>query len=89
MRLEVQATGLRAYRERRGLTQRELAQAIGVSQNYIPALESGVRRPGPRLRQLLMQFFGCHFEDLFRVVMVSADGNIEQVLAPQQQKRVG
>ena len=55
MNLEVRATGLRAMRQKHGLTQRELAQSLGVSQNYIPALESGARKPGPQLRQLLMR----------------------------------
>jgi len=81
--LEVRATGLRAMRQKRGLTQRELAQALGVSQNYIPALESGVRKPGPQLRQLLMRHFGCSFEELFQVVMVNPETSQEQVLTPQ------
>jgi len=85
--LEVRAAGLRAMRERRKLTQRELAHTLGVSQNYIPALESGARRPGPRLRQQLMGFFGCDFEDLFQVVMVSPEGLPERVLGPQEEKR--
>jgi hypothetical protein len=45
--VEVRATGLRGMREKKGLTQRELARNLGISQNYIPALESGARRPGP------------------------------------------
>ena len=44
MNVEVRATGLRAMREKKGLTQRELAHNLGISQNYIPALESGARR---------------------------------------------
>ena len=51
MNVEVRATGLRAMREKKGLTQRELAHNLGISQNYIPALESGARRPGPKLRR--------------------------------------
>ena len=39
--VEVRATGLRTMREKKGLTQRELAHNLGISQNYIPALESG------------------------------------------------
>ncbi len=87
MNLEVRATGLRALRQRRGLTQRQLAHALGVSQNYIPALESGARNPGPQLRQLLMRHFRCNFEDLFQVVMVNPETASEQVLGPQGQKR--
>lgn len=87
MNLEVRATGLRAMRQKRGLTQRELAHALGVSQNYIPALESGARNPGPQLRQLLMRYFRCNFEDLFQVVMVNPETSSEQVLGPQGQRR--
>jgi transcriptional regulator with XRE-family HTH domain len=68
MNVEVRATGLRAMREKKGLTQRELAHNLGISQNYIPALESGARRPGPKLRQALIKFFNVNFEDLFEVV---------------------
>jgi hypothetical protein len=46
MEVEVRESGLCAMREKRGLTQQRL-QDVGVSQNYIPALEAGSRRPGP------------------------------------------
>src|SRR5438046_4153207 len=69
MNVEVRATGLRAMREKKGLTQRELAHNLGISQNYIPALESGARRPGPKLRQALMKFFTANSENSFRSVL--------------------
>jgi transcriptional regulator with XRE-family HTH domain len=87
--VEVRATGLRAMREKKGLTQRELARNLNISQNYIPALESGARRPGPKLRQALMQFFKVNFEELFEVVMVNAEGSKEQVLQPREERRAG
>jgi transcriptional regulator with XRE-family HTH domain len=86
MNVEVRATGLRAMREKKGLTQRELAHNLGISQNYIPALESGARRPGPKLRQALIKFFNVNFEDLFEVVMVNPESSAEQVLAPREQR---
>ena len=46
MNVEVRAVGLRAMRDRHKLTQRELARRLGVTQNYIPALEAGTRNPG-------------------------------------------
>jgi transcriptional regulator with XRE-family HTH domain len=87
--VEVRATGLRAMREKKKLTQRELAQALNISQNYIPALESGARRPGPKLRQALMKYFACDFEDLFQVVMVNPESSVEQVLQPREHRRAG
>jgi transcriptional regulator with XRE-family HTH domain len=83
MNVEVRAIGLRAMREKNKLTQRELARRLGVTQNYIPALEAGTRNPGPRLRQALMELFQCDFEDLFQVVMVNPTTNREVVLKPE------
>jgi transcriptional regulator with XRE-family HTH domain len=80
MKVEVRATGLRAKREAMGWTQRELAKRLGVTQNYIPALELGNRNPGPDLRQKLMKLFKCDFEDLFTVVMVNPVNKREEVL---------
>jgi transcriptional regulator with XRE-family HTH domain len=89
MNVEVRATGLRAMREKKGLTQRELAHNLGISQNYIPALESGARRPGPKLRQALIKFFHVDPEDLFEVVMVNPESSTEQVLEPRDHRRAG
>ncbi len=83
MNVEVRAIGLRAMREKNKLTQRELARRLGVTQNYIPALEAGTRNPGPRLRQALMELFQCDFEDLFQVVMVNPTTNREVILKPE------
>jgi transcriptional regulator with XRE-family HTH domain len=83
MNVEVRAIGLRTMREKHKLTQRELARRLGVTQNYIPALEAGTRNPGPRLRQALMELFQCDFEELFQVVMVNPATNREVVLKPE------
>jgi DNA-binding XRE family transcriptional regulator len=87
MNVEVRATGLRAMRDRHGLTQRELAHRLGVTQNYIPALEAGTRNPGPKLRQQLMRLFQCDFEELFQVVMINPVDNHETLLKPVQESR--
>ena len=87
--VEVRASGLKKMREKHQLTQRQLAKDLNISQNYIPALEAGARRPGPKLRQALMKYFQCDFEDLFQVVMVNPDGSSEQVLTPREQRRAG
>lgn len=81
--MEVRATGLRSRREAAGWTQRELARRLGVTQNYIPALELGNRNPGPDLRQRLMELFHADFEDLFTVVMVNPVDHTEQVMVPE------
>jgi putative transcriptional regulator len=86
MKVEVRAVGLKEHREKAGLTQRELAKRLGVSQNYIPALEAGTRRPGPNLRTKLMQLFNCKFEDLFQVVMVNPLDDSERTLEVEDRR---
>jgi transcriptional regulator with XRE-family HTH domain len=83
--VEVRATGLRAMREKHHLTQRELARRLGVTQNYIPALEAGTRNPGPKLRQALMELFQVDFEDLFQVVMVNPVNHRERLMHPERE----
>ena len=75
--------GLKAMREKRGVTQRKLAHDLGISQNYIPAIEAGSRRAGPRLQEQLVKYFGCRFEELFEVVLVDPESHREQVLQPK------
>jgi len=67
-------------REKHKLTQRQLARDVGVSQNYIPAIEGGARKAGPGLQQRLVKYFGCRFEDLFDVVLVDPETGQERVL---------
>ena len=80
VKVEVRAVGLKALREQRGLTQRKLAHDLGISQNYIPAIEGGARKPGPKLQQQMMKYFACQFEDLFEEVLVNMETQQEQRL---------
>jgi DNA-binding XRE family transcriptional regulator len=84
MQIEVRATGLKAMREKKGLTQRKLAHDLGISQNYIPAIEAGARRAGPKLQQQLVKYFACRFDDLFEVVLVNSETGREQTLQPKE-----
>src|SRR5438034_11783114 len=74
MKVEVRAVGLKAIREKRGLTQRKLAHDLGISQNYIPAIEAGARKAGPKLKEAMLKYFGVRFEDLFEVVLRNGAG---------------
>lgn len=80
MRIEVRATGLKSMRERRALTQRRLAHDLGISQNYIPAIEANNRQAGPKLQRQLVAYFGCRFEDVFEVVLIDPETGKEQIL---------
>src|SRR2546428_11522282 len=87
MKAEVRAVGLKAMREKRGLTQRKL-HALGISQNYIPAIEAGAPDAGPKLQAQMVKYFGCDFGDLFEVVLVDSETKREQVLEPIVGSRV-
>ena len=83
MRVEVRAKRLKALREARGLTQRKLAHDLGISQNYVPAIEAGSRCAGPKLQAQLARYFGVPFEDIFDVVLVDPETKREQILKPR------
>ncbi|HVS05770.1 MAG TPA: helix-turn-helix transcriptional regulator [Candidatus Dormibacteraeota bacterium] len=86
MKVEVRAVGLKTMREKKGLTQRKLAHDLGISQNYIPAIEAGTRRAGPKLQEQLVKYFACRFEDLFQLVLVDGETGREQVLEPKEKR---
>jgi transcriptional regulator with XRE-family HTH domain len=80
-------SGLKAMREKKGLTQRRLAHDLGISQNYIPAIDAGACRAGPKLQEQLVKYFGCDFADPFEVVLVDGETGREQVLGPAVRPR--
>ncbi len=55
---------IRKLREQKGITQRELAKALGVSAAYLSALERGKRgRPSWALVQKIITYFGAIWDD--------------------------
>lgn len=55
---------LRALRRERGLSGKELAQALGVTPAYLSALEHGHRgRPSRRFVELVCQYFGIIWDE--------------------------
>jgi len=69
--------------EREARVNPKVAPLLTAGRRLHAALEAGTRNPGPKLRQSLMQLFGCDFEDLFQVVMVNPVDHREQVLRPE------
>ncbi len=59
-------TVLKKARERRELTQAELAKRVGVHQVTIARLETGVRRPSADLLQRLAKVLKVKMEDLLK-----------------------
>jgi putative transcriptional regulator len=56
---------LHVRRAKRDLTQRDLAEAVGVSRQTISAIESGRYDPSLELAFELADYFECSVEDIF------------------------
>lgn len=56
---------LRELREERGLTQEELAKALGVTRQTIIAIEKGKYDPSLRLAFKIARLFNVKIEDIF------------------------
>lgn len=72
MKVEVRAVGLKAMRRKRGLTQRQLGNDLGLSLHYIPAIGGKRSARWPRSPGSPGEVFGCRFEDLFEVVLADS-----------------
>ncbi|MEM9487085.1 MAG: helix-turn-helix transcriptional regulator, partial [Cyanobacteria bacterium P01_F01_bin.116] len=61
---------LQDLRKKAQLTQREVAQALGVTTTTIASWESGRKDPHPKLRQIqtLMDLYNCSIHDLANAV---------------------
>jgi putative transcriptional regulator len=58
---------IKIHREAKNVTQRELANAVGVSRQTIVAIEKGNYEPSLGLAFKLSNFFKIKIEDLFKI----------------------
>lgn len=56
---------LKDIRTRKGLSQGQLAELVGVSRNTISSIETGQFGPTAKLALILCTALDCRFEDLF------------------------
>lgn len=54
-----------ALRQSRGMTQAQVAQALGLSRAYYTQLEAGRRTPSLAVGLRIARFFDVSFEELF------------------------
>ena len=47
-----------AYRKAKGLSQHEVADALGVGQTAYANYESGIRKPKPKIAKMIAKIFG-------------------------------
>ncbi len=58
---------IRDFRAQHGLTQDELAQAVGVSRQSIISIERGRYTPSLYLALRFAKFFNCSMDELFKL----------------------
>lgn len=56
---------LKERREKNGLTQKKVAQLLGVNKNYISMLENGTRNPSDKMKEQLAKIYNCSTIDIF------------------------
>lgn len=56
---------LRELREKKGKTQNDVAEALGVTRSAIGAYENGIRTPNPDMMIRLAQYFGKSISYIF------------------------
>ncbi len=57
--------GLRIRRKKKGLTQKELAQELGMSRSFYGLIETGLREPSMDVAIKMAEYFDTTIEDLF------------------------
>lgn len=62
---EALANRVRAMREERGLTQLQLAEAMGVSRKTVNTIENGIFAPSALVAIKMARAFDCRVEDVF------------------------
>ena len=77
-------TRLRAAREVANLTQREMADHIGISDSLLRSLETGRLQPGDRTAQLLFATFGEPAHRLLKAAKTEALPQIRPVDASEE-----
>lgn len=55
---------LQYYRIKAGLSQKELAEKLFVSQQMVGAMETGLKQPSVNMLILLAKVFGCTIDQL-------------------------
>lgn len=63
-------TALYQYRKEKGITQRELAKELGVSQPTITQYESGARKPDIVTLKKLAAILGCTTDQLLEPIEI-------------------
>ncbi len=66
---------IREYRKKKGMTQAELGEKLGVNQNTISGYENGEREVGYDNLFKIVKLFGISIDDLFPTTTVERSEN--------------
>jgi len=61
------SSNVSSLRKKKGVTQEELAEAVGVTRQTIIAIEKGSYTPSVLLALKIVQFFDERVEDVFKI----------------------
>ncbi|WP_313563581.1 helix-turn-helix transcriptional regulator [Ruminiclostridium cellobioparum] len=56
---------LKELRSGKDLTQKQVAEPIGITASYLGMIENGVRIPNLEIAKAIADFFGKNIEDIF------------------------
>ena len=72
-------SGLEKWRERRGLSQGQLAKLVGVSRNYVQRIEQGRQGCNPWVAQKMAEELEVDLEDLRASLAPEVDTGTEEM----------
>lgn len=59
---------LKKLREENKLTQKQVADFLGITIQYLSYLENGVRNPSDKLKEKMSSLYRCTIQDIFLAV---------------------
>jgi len=64
-----------AFRNAKGLSQEEVAEAIGVSPSAYSSYEIGIRTPKPKMAKIIAKVFGFQWTKFYEETKTNIDAN--------------
>ena len=62
---------LKDLREKNNLTQKEVAEKLGINKNYVSMIENGSRNPSDKMKNELAKIYKCPVVDIFLSVQTT------------------
>ena len=82
------ANKIKTFREKKNITQKELAEALNTTQQTIARYENGERKADQNVLFALANYFGISINDFFPSVKVDNNDEIEMLKKNSKEKRI-